>query len=78
MKQNTLLAFVGGVLVGTAACILFAPGRAASMRRKIRAHAAEHYAAMREHVCNCNCGEEHEVEEHEATAAAGATEAAAK
>lgn len=61
MKQNTLLAFMGGALVGAAACILFAPGRAMSVRKKIRAHAANHYAEMRKHMCNCEG--EHGMEE---------------
>jgi hypothetical protein len=63
MRQNTLLAFIGGALIGAAFAIIFAPDKGSNIRQKIKRMAHEEYDSLRNklhHNQEYPCGEDSE------------------
>ncbi|HIT47915.1 MAG TPA: YtxH domain-containing protein [Candidatus Coprenecus stercoripullorum] len=52
MKGDTFFAFVGGLLVGAAAAVLFAPDSGDETRKKIRETFDKEYSNLKHRFCN--------------------------
>lgn len=52
MKQNTLLAFIGGAIAGAVIALLFAPEKGENTRRKIKNLAEKEYDDIKKRMQN--------------------------
>lgn len=52
MKQNTLLAFIGGALVGAAIALLYAPDKGSDTRKKIKNMAEKEFESIKNKIKN--------------------------